>query len=74
MYDGSARLLGLDTTDVCMVAAHLGDLRAARKFGMKTVYVKRSTEDDENRDDVRAGDDGDVDAIVESLEELADLF
>jgi hypothetical protein len=41
---------------------------------MKTVYVKRSTEDDENRDDVRAGDDGDVDAIVESLEELADLF
>jgi FMN phosphatase YigB (HAD superfamily) len=74
MYEGAARLLGLPLADVCMVAAHMYDLRAARAFGMKTVYVRRPTEDLDERDLVSAGADGEVDAVVDSLEELADLF
>jgi FMN phosphatase YigB (HAD superfamily) len=74
MYEGSSRLLGLEMSEICMVAAHIYDLRAAREFGMKTVYVKRSTEDEDVRDAIRAGGGGDVDAVVESFEELAGLF
>jgi 2-haloacid dehalogenase len=74
MYLGAARLLGLAPTEVCMVAAHIDDLRAARQYGLKTVYVKRPTEDRDEQDTVRGGDGGDVDAVVNSFEELAALF
>jgi beta-phosphoglucomutase-like phosphatase (HAD superfamily) len=74
MYLGAARLLGLEASEVCMVAAHVDDLRAAKSFGLRTVYVKRSTEDVGVRDDVKAGNEGEVDAVVESFEELARLF
>jgi hypothetical protein len=39
---------------------------------MKTVYVRRATEDVDEREKVRAGVD--VDAMVDSLDELAELF
>jgi len=35
-----------DTGQVAMVAAHLGDLAAARACGMQTVYVEREREED----------------------------
>ena len=55
-----------------MVAAHMYDLRAAASHGMKTVYVRRSTEDAEDRDLVRSKQDGgEVDVVVDSFEELA---
>lgn len=59
-----------------MVAAHIYDLRAAAKEGMRTVYVRRPTEDaQEDRDSVKAKEDGgEVDIVVDSLEELADLL
>lgn len=59
-----------------MVAAHIYDLRAAAKEGMHTVYVRRPTEDlQEDRDSVKAKKyGGEVDVVVDSLEELADLL
>jgi 2-haloacid dehalogenase len=43
-YLGAARLLGLPPGQVMMVAAHNGDLAAAKKFGLKTAFVARPTE------------------------------
>ncbi|GKT49136.1 (S)-2-haloacid dehalogenase 1 [Colletotrichum spaethianum] len=53
VYDGAVRaLLGEEgkPREVAMVAAHLGDLMAARGRGMKTVYVERPGEEDWDRD------------------------
>ena len=44
VYQTAARLLGLETREVMMVAAHPGDLRAAAKTGMRTGYVPRPLE------------------------------
>ena len=55
-----------------MVAAHLWDLRAAAAHGMKTVYVPRATDDQEDRDKVKSkAEGGEVDLVVTSLEDLA---
>ena len=43
-YLESARLLGLDPSECCMVAAHNNDLVAAEKNGMQTAFVPRPTE------------------------------
>jgi hypothetical protein len=57
-----------------MVAAHIDDLRDAKFHGMKTVYVKRPTEDREVTEEIRGGEGGEVDAVVDNFEELAELF
>jgi 2-haloacid dehalogenase len=44
VYDGAARLLGLPPRRVLMVAAHVGDLAAARARGLRTAYVHRPRE------------------------------
>jgi 2-haloacid dehalogenase len=44
VYDGAARLLGLAPERVLMVAAHAGDLAAARGRGLRTAYVYRPQE------------------------------
>lgn len=44
VYDGAARLLGLPPERVLMVAAHVGDLAAARARGLRTAYVHRPRE------------------------------
>ena len=59
-----------------MVAAHIYDLRAAAKEGMRTIYVRRPTEDTE---DIRSAvkskkDGGEVDLVVDSIDELAGLL
>jgi len=41
VYEMAPRLLGLSPSQVMMVAAHPGDLRAARKVGLRTGYVLR---------------------------------
>jgi len=43
-YDGACALLDLPPARVMMVAAHNGDLRAARARGLRTAFVRRPTE------------------------------
>jgi 2-haloacid dehalogenase len=43
-YLKTAALLGLPPGDIVMVAAHNGDLAAARRCGMRTAFVPRGTE------------------------------
>ncbi len=44
VYQSAADFLDLATAEVMMVAAHLGDLRAAKAVGLKTAFVKRPLE------------------------------
>jgi len=43
-YLNTADVLGLEPSQVAMVAAHNGDLEAAGKLGLRTVFVRRPTE------------------------------
>ena len=43
-YEGAARLLGIEPGELMMVAAHVDDLAAARKYGLRTAYVHRPNE------------------------------
>jgi len=43
-YLGVAEILGLAPDDVCLVAAHHGDLAPARACGLKTAYISRPLE------------------------------
>ncbi|KAI9811148.1 MAG: hypothetical protein M1827_005599 [Pycnora praestabilis] len=52
MYEGAVRGLGLHVGNVAMVAAHLGDLKAARGCGLKTIYVERELEEDWTREEI----------------------
>jgi 2-haloalkanoic acid dehalogenase type II len=45
MYERALELLGVGAGEACMVASHAYDVRAAKKVGLKTVYIWRSTED-----------------------------
>jgi 2-haloacid dehalogenase len=44
VYQSAADFLALPPGDVMMVAAHLGDLRAAKSVGLKTAFVTRPLE------------------------------
>ena len=44
VYQSAADFLDLQPADVMMVAAHLGDLRAAKTVGLKTAFVARPLE------------------------------
>lgn len=58
-----------------MVAAHIYDLQHAASHGMKTVYVRRATEDLDQRDGIKSkADGGEVDLVVNSILEIAELF
>jgi len=55
VYSDTVEILGLEPAEVCMVAAHNGDLAAARKCGLKTAFVVRPTEHGpDQRSDLRA--------------------
>jgi 2-haloacid dehalogenase len=70
-YTRTAEILGLAPDEVALVAAHNGDLAAARGAGLATAFVLRPHEHGPGqRTDTRA--EGDWDAIVGSFEELAD--
>lgn len=51
VYHGAAEKLGLKAEECALIAAHLGDLWAARKCGFRTIYVDRLREEgwDEER-------------------------
>jgi hypothetical protein len=61
-----------------MVAAHLFDLRAAAKCGLKTIYIPRPDEDrpaEEEVGEVKSkADGGEVDIVAKDFIELARLF
>ncbi len=63
VYLGAAALLGLQPSEILMVAAHTQDLDAARSNGLKTCFVRRSTEDPEPVST--------YDYVVDDLEQLA---
>ena len=44
VYQSAADFLDLDRAEVGMVAAHLGDLRAAKAVGLRTAFVVRPLE------------------------------
>ncbi|EIW75834.1 haloacid dehalogenase [Coniophora puteana RWD-64-598 SS2] len=75
VYSKTAYHLSLDPNKIAMVAAHIWDLRAAAQAGFKTVYVSRPAED---TPEIKASlktkkDGGEVDVIVGSFGELAEL-
>jgi 2-haloacid dehalogenase len=43
-YLGAVEVLGLRPDEICMVAAHNGDLAAARGCGLRTAFIPRPTE------------------------------
>jgi FMN phosphatase YigB (HAD superfamily) len=58
-----------------MVAAHIHDLRGAASHGLKTIYIRRPTEDEGDRDEVKSKKDGgEVDLVVDSFLELAAIL
>lgn len=52
-YLGAVGVLQCRPDEVAMVAAHLGDLRAARANGLRTIYVERDREESWSCDDDR---------------------
>jgi 2-haloacid dehalogenase len=70
-YLRTAEVLGLRPQQICMVAAHNGDLAAARRCGMRTAFVRRPTERGPNQTtDLSAEQDWDV--IAADFNELAE--
>jgi len=58
-----------------MVSAHIHDLLAAAGQVMATVYVVRCPSEDRDRQDIKdKSEGGEVDYVVNSLTELAELF
>jgi len=70
VYQSAAYLLDLKPADVMMVAAHLGDLRAAKKEGLRTAFVTRPLEYGPNgKPDLKA--DMPVDVSATDFNDLA---
>ncbi|MGF6572539.1 FMN phosphatase YigB (HAD superfamily) [Paraburkholderia sp. GAS333] len=70
VYSDTVEILGLSPAEVCMVAAHNGDLAAARQCGLKTAFVVRPLEHGQGQQtDLKAEKDWDY--VVGSLAELA---
>lgn len=71
VYQMAADLLSLQPYEVMMVAAHNGDLRAARRVGFPTAFVLRATEHGPNQTtDLEA--DPSVDVVATDFNDLAD--
>ncbi|KAI8975821.1 haloacid dehalogenase [Trametes punicea] len=74
VYQGALQYLELAPEKCAMVAAHMWDLEAASKHGMKTVYIPRPTDDTGIRDKVKTkAEGGQVDVLVDSFEVLGNL-
>jgi 2-haloacid dehalogenase len=71
-YLASCRHLGLAPAQVMMVAAHNGDLKAAKAQGLGTAFVPRPTEHGAGQKTDLAADPACVDLPVKSFVELAE--
>ena len=70
VYLSAADFLDLEPAEVMMVAAHLGDLRAAKALGLKTAFVTRPLEyGPTGKPDLKA--DAFVDVSAKDFNELA---
>jgi 2-haloacid dehalogenase len=70
VYQSAADLLDLKPADVMMVAAHLGDLRAAKGVGLRTAFVTRPLEFGPNgKPDLQA--ESSVDVSAKDFNDLA---
>ena len=70
VYSETVDLLGLAPAELCLVAAHNGDLAAARRLGLTTAFVARPTEHGPHQQtDLKAEQAWDF--IVGDLNELA---
>jgi 2-haloacid dehalogenase len=70
-YLGTAAMLGLKPEECALVAAHNGDLAAARALGFKTAFVTRPTEHGPGQTkDLTAEKDWDV--VARDFFDLAD--
>jgi 2-haloacid dehalogenase len=70
VYQSAADFLDLETEEVMMVAAHSGDLRAAKAVGLKTAFVTRPLEfGPDGKPDVRT--DFPVDISAKDFNDLA---
>ncbi|KAL8832183.1 MAG: hypothetical protein Q9170_004981 [Blastenia crenularia] len=54
VYNGAAEHLGLRAEQCALVAAHLGDLKAAKECGYQTIYVERVDEEDWSAEETMA--------------------
>jgi len=70
VYESAADFLDLPRGAVMMVAAHLGDLRAAKAVGLKTAFVTRPLEYGPNGKPDLTGD-GSVDVSAKDFNDLA---
>ncbi|KAH9920511.1 haloacid dehalogenase [Epithele typhae] len=71
VYLGAIHHLSLPAEKCAMVAAHVYDLREAAAHGMKTVYVRRATEEPEVHAQIKSkAEGGEVDLVVDSFEEI----
>jgi 2-haloacid dehalogenase len=70
-YLGCADLLGVPPDQLMLVAAHPGDLRAARAAGLRTAYVARPLEFGAGRDAHRVESD-EFDAAATDFVDLAE--
>lgn len=52
VYLGACAKLGVQPDECALVAAHLGDLQAAKRCGLQTVYVEREREEAWSKDKV----------------------
>jgi 2-haloacid dehalogenase len=71
-YLASCRQLDLPPAAVMMVAAHNGDLKAAKAQGLATAFVARPTEHGPGQASDLAADPGCVDVATASFVELAE--
>lgn len=71
VYLTAADMLGVAAGEMMMVAAHNGDLAAARSLGLRTAFVRRPTEWGPGQTIDLEAEPG-ADLAVESIEQLAD--
>jgi 2-haloacid dehalogenase len=70
VYLSAADFLGVKPPEVMMVAAHVGDLRAARELGLRTGFIHRPNEYGPTRQPDKANP-GDFDVVSSSMTDLA---
>lgn len=70
-YNRALGLLKLRAEECVTVAAHASDLRGAKAVGMKTVYIRRWTDDIREDQEVIMGEN---DTYLESMEELNEVI
>ena len=72
VYLGAARLFGLKPAQVMMTAAHLDDLQAAKKVGLRAAFVTRPLEyGPDQKADTAAEGEGIADVIASDFLDLA---